>query len=72
MGSGGTLMFDVTIVIQTYAYRSRPRGRTARASALSEEEEGLMSAEGVDVGSETPNTPHRRRLNNPEPDEVAS
>ncbi|KAI0322250.1 PQ loop repeat-domain-containing protein [Amylostereum chailletii] len=76
LGSGGTFMFDVTIVAQTFIYRARPRGRgrrgPARASTLAEEEEGLISAEGVDVdGGDAPNTPHRRRLN-PDADGAAS
>jgi hypothetical protein len=50
LGSGGTLMFDVTIVCQSLLYRKRaplrPRGRRATAArALDEEEAGLLDAE---------------------------
>jgi hypothetical protein len=50
LGSGGTLMFDVTIVCQSLLYRKRaplrPRGRRAPAArALDEEEAGLLDAE---------------------------
>ncbi|KAF7969899.1 hypothetical protein HWV62_25635 [Athelia sp. TMB] len=52
LGSGGTLMFDVTIVCQSFVYRAKPkhrgRGRTAR-----EEEAGLLSEDAV-TAPETP------------------
>lgn len=51
IGSGGTLMFDVTIVTQSYIYRQRPspRGRrlsTHRTSIA--EEESLMRADDLE------------------------
>ncbi|KAK7020523.1 lysosomal amino acid transporter 1 [Favolaschia claudopus] len=56
LGSGGTLMFDVMIVSQSWIYRPRPRrhGRS-RSHALVEEGEGLIA--GDVLGHET----HPRR-----------
>jgi hypothetical protein len=59
LGSGGTLMFDVTIVTQFFIYQPHPRVRGSRAfsrEVTAPEEEGLMRAEGV----EEPYTPRRR------------
>ncbi|KAI9446364.1 PQ loop repeat-domain-containing protein [Lactarius indigo] len=61
IGSGGTLMFDVTIVTQSFIYRQRPSPRGRRLSTRetsSEEEESLIRAEDV----EEPYTSSRRRL----------
>ncbi|KAI0065409.1 hypothetical protein BV25DRAFT_1679962 [Artomyces pyxidatus] len=69
LGSGGTLVFDVTIVTQSFIYRQptpRTRRGSVRASTHAEEEEGLMNADLNDV--EEPNTPHRRRLTTPAED----
>ncbi|KAJ7271890.1 PQ loop repeat-domain-containing protein [Mycena haematopus] len=44
LGSGGTLMFDVTIVSQSWLYRARPR-RHGRSRTQLEEESGLMAGE---------------------------
>lgn len=60
LGSGGTLMFDITIVTQTFLYRPKAHGRGRRASrSITEEEEGLLSA-GV-TGALDSGTPSRRR-----------
>ena len=42
LGSGGTLMFDITIVSQSFCYRPRLR---RHSRALDEEETGLLSAD---------------------------
>ena len=42
LGSGGTLMFDITIIGQSFCYRPRPR-RYSRV--LDEEETGLLSGD---------------------------
>ena len=60
LGSGGTLMFDVTIVCQTMLYRPKAVLHARRNSLLggsSEEHEALMSA-STDVDVVTP----RRRV----------
>lgn len=61
LGSGGTLMFDVTIVSQFALYRRkaspRERGRRTSVSRHIAEEEGLL---GEDVEEGT-TTPQRRR-----------
>ncbi|KAF8212118.1 PQ loop repeat-domain-containing protein [Mycena galopus ATCC 62051] len=44
LGSGGTLMFDVTIVGQSWIYRPRPR-RHGRSRTLVEEGAGLMAGD---------------------------
>ena len=43
LGSGGTLMFDITIIGQSFCYRPRPR----RHRILSEEETGLLSGDSA-------------------------
>ncbi|KAI9509652.1 PQ loop repeat-domain-containing protein [Russula earlei] len=51
LGSGGTLMFDVTIVTQSYLYRPEPRTRGPRAfsrEVAAAEEEGLMRADSFE------------------------
>ena len=59
LGSGGTLMFDITIVTQTFIYKPKThRGRRSSRS-LSAEEEGLLSAGAT--GTEDMSTPSRRR-----------
>ncbi|KAI0093733.1 PQ loop repeat-domain-containing protein [Irpex rosettiformis] len=61
LGSGGTLMFDVTIVTQSFLYRSKPHTHGRHLSrAIREEEEGLLAADAT--GAEDPSTPSRRRL----------
>ncbi|TFK30013.1 hypothetical protein FA15DRAFT_581170 [Coprinopsis marcescibilis] len=47
LGSGGTLMFDITIVIQSHLYRPKPKRHQSLHSRLSvsEEEAGLLSAD---------------------------
>ena len=48
LGSGGTLMFDITIVSQSFIYRPRShrgRGRSIRARTLNEEETGLLTGD---------------------------
>ena len=60
LGSGGTLMFDVTIVTQSLIYRPHPPARASRAFAheiTAAEEEGLLRANDAE---ETYTT--RRRL----------
>ena len=59
LGSGGTLMFDVTIVAQSFIYRPHPRGRESRSfsrEVTAAEEESLMRSDDV----EEPYTPRRR------------
>ncbi|KAJ6502446.1 PQ loop repeat-domain-containing protein [Mycena sanguinolenta] len=46
LGSGGTLMFDVTIVGQSWLYRPRPR-RHGRSRTQLEEEGGLMAGDAL-------------------------
>jgi hypothetical protein len=61
LGSGGTLMFDVAIVTQSFIYRPHPRlsgSRTFSREITAPEEEGLMRADAGDV--EEPYTPRRR------------
>ena len=58
LGSGGTFMFDVAIVVQSFIYRPHPRARGSRLFSREEtaaEEESLMRP---DV--EEPYTPRRR------------
>lgn len=43
LGSAGTLMFDVTIVMQSFIYRPRSRRHILTHSRLTEEETGLLS-----------------------------
>jgi hypothetical protein len=59
LGSGGTLIFDVTIVTQSFLYRSFSEKRGRRNSILSSriivpEEEGLLT-------TDEPTSAHRRR-----------
>ncbi|KAI1795875.1 PQ loop repeat-domain-containing protein [Ganoderma leucocontextum] len=70
LGSGGTLMFDVTIVCQSFLYR--PKGGSSRARHPSrthnEEEAGLLSAETSGALEESPVTSRRRGASiTPEP-----
>ncbi|KAI0818501.1 PQ loop repeat-domain-containing protein [Irpex lacteus] len=60
LGSGGTLMFDVTIVTQSFLYRPKAHLRGRHLSRAHEEEEGLLSADAT--GAEDPSSPSRRRL----------
>ncbi|PCH37985.1 hypothetical protein WOLCODRAFT_130602 [Wolfiporia cocos MD-104 SS10] len=60
LGSGGTLMFDVTIVVQSFIYKPKAYSRGRHASrTIVEEEEALLSAGAT--GAEEPGTPSRRR-----------
>lgn len=47
LGSGGTLMFDITIVGQSFCYRPRHRRRLYTHSRALEEEAGLLSADAL-------------------------
>ena len=59
LGSGGTLMFDVTIVVQSFLYRpKRHLGRRA-SRTLNEEEQALLRADAT--GAEDAGSPSRRR-----------
>ena len=70
LGSGGTLMFDITIVAQSFIYRPKPFTRGRRISrTVNEEEAGLLSAGAT--GAEDPTTPSRRRLPTNDSDRVA-
>lgn len=60
LGSGGTLMFDITIVIQSFLYKPKNTRGGRLSRSLSEEEEGLLA-----TGAEDPVTPSRRRMANP-------
>lgn len=60
LGSGGTLMFDVTIVTQVFLYRLKGDLRGSRPSRThNEEEAGLLSAEAT--GAEESIVTSRRR-----------
>ncbi|KAI0035930.1 PQ loop repeat-domain-containing protein [Vararia minispora EC-137] len=64
LGSGGTLMFDVTIVVQSRIYRLK-RGRTKefvgeQTDGDAEEQEALMSASIRDLDEAQGQTPRRR------------
>ncbi|KAI0647055.1 PQ loop repeat-domain-containing protein [Trametes meyenii] len=60
LGSGGTLMFDVTIVCQSLLYRPKFPARGRRSSrSYSEEEAGLLDAEAT-AAEESPVTSRRR------------
>ena len=51
IGSGGTLMFDVTIITQSFIYRQRPSPRGRRISthdASIAEEESLIRADDLE------------------------
>ncbi|KAF7338208.1 Lysosomal amino acid transporter 1 [Mycena venus] len=65
LGSGGTLMFDVTIVGQSWIYRPRPRrhGRS-RTHGMAEEEGGLMAGD-VLAHEQQPPTRGRARAATP-------
>ena len=61
IGSGGTLMFDVTIVTQSFIYRERPLPRGRRRSThdtFIAEEESLIRADDIEESY----TSSRRRL----------
>ncbi|KAI0748128.1 PQ loop repeat-domain-containing protein [Daedaleopsis nitida] len=61
LGSGGTLMFDITIVTQSVLYRPKGGSRGRRPSrTYNEEEAGLLSAEAT--GPEGSPTASRRRV----------
>ena len=65
LGSAGTLMFDITIVSQSFLYRKltdkeKAVKRDWRASRGVAEEEGLLSA-GATGAEEGASPPHRRR-----------
>ncbi|KDQ60972.1 hypothetical protein JAAARDRAFT_31968 [Jaapia argillacea MUCL 33604] len=51
LGSGGTLMFDITIVMQSFLYRPRPhghqKGKSKTMSGSAEEEAGLLATDSV-------------------------
>ena len=48
LGSGGTLMFDITIVGQSFCYKSRhKRHSSLHARLLDEEEAGLLSDDAL-------------------------
>ena len=62
LGSAGTLMFDVTIVLQAYVYRTKRTRYTLVPEQIeaidAEEQEGLISAGALESGAAHP----RRRL----------
>ncbi|TFK42501.1 PQ loop repeat-domain-containing protein [Crucibulum laeve] len=45
LGSGGTLIFDITIVGQSFIYRPRPRRLNSTHSRIIEEEAGLLAGD---------------------------
>ncbi|KAI9064438.1 hypothetical protein FKP32DRAFT_1650007 [Trametes sanguinea] len=62
LGSGGTLMFDVTIVAQSLIYRPKALIRGRRSSrSYSEEEAGLLDASRGTSGAEASPVASRRR-----------
>ena len=62
LGSGGTLMFDIAIVCQSFLYRQKGGlSRTRHPSrSYNEEEAGLLSAEANEAHEESPVTSRRR------------
>jgi hypothetical protein len=52
LGSGGTLIFDITIVIQSILYRGRSPvkkgGKRRRTATIPREEEALLGGEGLE------------------------
>lgn len=62
IGSGGTLMFDITIVTQSFLYRPKHLHRGRRPSlTANEEEQGLLSADTTGA-AEDMTAPSRRRM----------
>ncbi|GJE87137.1 PQ-loop repeat-containing protein [Phanerochaete sordida] len=59
LGSGGTLMFDITIVIQSFLYKPKSARGRRMSRSMAEEEEGLLA-----TGADDPVTPSRRRMPN--------
>lgn len=57
LGSGGTLMFDITIVCQSFVYKSKPKRRGRQGSSwvatIHEEEAGLLNDDAL-AASEAP------------------
>ena len=51
LGSAGTLLFDVTIVTQSFIYRPRHRRNTTHARV--EEEAGLLTGDSLAVNDST-------------------
>ncbi|KAF8077865.1 CTLH/CRA C-terminal to lish motif domain-containing protein [Lyophyllum atratum] len=47
LGSAGTLVFDITIVAQSFIYRPRHRRHSALYSSRMEEEAGLLTGESI-------------------------
>jgi hypothetical protein len=48
LGSAGTLVFDITIVTQSFIYRPHPRRQASMRSRFSEEEEsGLLNRDSL-------------------------
>ncbi|KAJ4487860.1 PQ loop repeat-domain-containing protein [Lentinula aciculospora] len=45
LGSGGTLVFDLTIVTQSFIYHSKHRQRRSRSRTTTEEEGGLLAGD---------------------------
>ncbi|KAJ3814980.1 PQ loop repeat-domain-containing protein [Lentinula aff. lateritia] len=45
LGSGGTLVFDLTIVTQSFIYRTKPRRHRSRSRPTAEEESGLLAGD---------------------------
>lgn len=70
LGSGGTLMFDVTIVSQSFLYRKpvdkeKSGWRSSRTGrGTSAEEEGLLTAGTTGTGESAPPQHRRRALSN--------
>ena len=70
LGRGGTLMFDVTIVCQSFLYRQKAGTTRTRypSRSYNEEEAGLLSAEASAALEESPVTSRRRGASiTPEP-----
>lgn len=59
LGSAGTLMFDITIVAQSFIYRSRPRRASTIPSRL-EEETGLLTGDSLTHPSDSTALPRGR------------
>lgn len=54
LGSGGTLLFDVTIVSQSFIYRPKTRHHRSRSHRLSEEEAGLLTGDSLATTTHNP------------------
>ncbi|KIK57725.1 hypothetical protein GYMLUDRAFT_262896 [Collybiopsis luxurians FD-317 M1] len=52
LGSGGTLVFDISIVTQSFLYRSKPRRHRSRSRTAADEEGGLLAGDALGHSSQ--------------------